>query len=185
MDRSGDLPLGPSFGVLSPRMATQRDAYEILQVHPNALPEVVEAAFRVLAMVHHPDRGGGGDASAMAELNWAYSMLRDPMQRIEYDKTRVTVPIGSGATSSLMERMEQQRAAADDRGVDTPSATVLDFGRYAGMTLGELGRVDPVYLQWLRRHSSGARYRHQIDEVLRTISARRAAAVAARASVDD
>lgn len=185
MDRLGDLPVGPCFGVLSRHMATERDAYEILQVHPNALPEVVEAAYRALAMVHHPDRGGSGDASAMAELNWAYSMLRDPMQRIEYDKTRVTVPIGSGSTSSLMERMEQQRAAQEDGGADAPSATVLDFGRYAGMTLGELGRVDPVYLQWLRRHSSGARYRHQIDEVLRTVSARRAAAVAARASAGD
>lgn len=177
--------MGPRFGVPSCSMATQRDAYEILQVHPNALPEVVEAAYRALALVHHPDRSGRQDTTAMAELNWAYSMLRDPMQRIEYDRTRVAIPIGSGSSSSLMERMEQTRAAHVDRGADSPTSVVIDFGRYAGMTLGELGRVDPVYLQWLRRHSSGARYRHQIDAVLSTVSARRTAAAVARAGADD
>jgi hypothetical protein len=55
---------------------------------------------------------------------------------------------------------------------------VIDFGRYAGMTLGQLARIDPVYLEWLRRHSSGARYRHQIDAVLATVATRRHAAVA-------
>ena len=45
------------------------------------------------------------------------------------------------------------------------------------MTLGQLARIDPVYLEWLRRHSSGARYRNQIDAVLATISTRRPAAV--------
>ena len=54
---------------------------------------------------------------------------------------------------------------------------VVTFGRYAGMTLGQLARIDPVYLEWLRRHSSGARYRNQIDAVLATISTRRPAAV--------
>jgi hypothetical protein len=44
------------------------------------------------------------------------------------------------------------------------------------MTLGELARSDPAYLEWLRRHTSGLRYRHQIDEVLRSIAGRRAAA---------
>jgi DnaJ-class molecular chaperone len=166
-------------------MERQRDAYEILQVHPNALPEVVEAAYRALALVHHPDRNGARDSGAMADLNWAYSMLHDPERRIDYDRMRVAIPIGSNANSSLMQRMEQMRAAQEGGGSNPPSAMVIDFGRYAGMTLGELGRVDPVYLQWLRRHSSGARYRHQIDAVLSTVSARRAATAAVRAAVED
>jgi curved DNA-binding protein CbpA len=166
-------------------MAMERDAYEILQVHPNALPEVVDAAYRALALVRHPDRSGSRDGDAMAELNWAYSILRDPERRIEYDRTRVAIPIGSGSTSRLMERMEQARMAREDRGTDTAAGTVIDFGRYAGRTLGDLGRADPTYLEWLRRHSTGARYRHQIDEVLESVSARRAAASASRAAVED
>ena len=185
MGRLGDLRMGPRSAVPFGDMSTERDAYEILQVHPNALPEVVEAAYRALALVHHPDRNGTRDSGAMTEVNWAYSILRDPGRRIEYDRTRVPLPIGSGSRSSLIERMEQTRSATEDRGADTAAGTVIDFGRYAGMTLRELGRVDPVYLQWLRRHSSGARYRHQIDEVLHSVSARRAAAAASRVAVGD
>lgn len=166
-------------------MTPARDAYEILQLHPSALPEVVEAAYRALALVHHPDRNGHGDPTVMTELNWAYSMLHDPERRMEYDRTRVPIPIGSGSRSSLMERMEQTRSAHEERGGESAASTTIDFGRYAGVTLGELGRTDPAYLEWLKRHSSGARYRHQIDEVLGVVAARRAAAAAARATVDD
>jgi curved DNA-binding protein CbpA len=166
-------------------LTTERDAYEILQVHPSALPEVVEAAFRALALVHHPDRNGADDSTAMAELNWAYSVLHDPERRIEYDRSRNPIPIGSGTRSSLLERMEQHRVANEDTSPDSPAATVIDFGRYAGMSLGELGRTDPAYLEWLRRHSSGIRYRHQIEAVLRSVYTRRAAFSAARAVGDD
>ena len=175
----------PRFAVPSPCMASQRDAYEILQVHPNALPEVVEAAYRALALVHHPDRNGTRDSGAMAELNWAYSVLHDPERRIQYDQTRVAIPIGSGLSSSLTQRMERTRSGPSDDGGETPGAAVIDFGRYAGMSLAELGRVDPVYLQWLRRHSSGARYRHQIDAVLSSVAARRAVVAASRTSAEE
>ena len=164
-------------------MTPGRDAYEILQVHPSALPEVVEAAYRALALVHHPDRNGNHDGGAMAELNWAYSVLHDPERRIEYDRTRVAIAIGSSERSSLMERMEHSRSVQAESSPERPASMVIDFGRYAGMTLGELGRRDPVYLEWLRRHSSGARYRHQIDEVLGAIAARRASQ--ARVAVED
>lgn len=164
-------------------MTPARDAYEILQVHPSALPEVVEAAYRALALVHHPDRNGNRDGTAMAELNWAYSLLHDPERRIEYDRTRVAIPIGSGTRSSLMERMERTRSGDEQAAGGSPAGTTIDFGRYAGMTLGELGRRDPAYLEWLKRHSSGARYRHQIDEVLAAVAARRAAS--ARVAVED
>ena len=43
----------------------------------------------------------------------------------------------------------------------------LDFGRYQGWTLGEVVQRDPDYLDWLRRHQSGARYRDAIDILLR------------------
>jgi curved DNA-binding protein CbpA len=155
-----------------------RDAYKVLQVDPSALPEVVEAAYRVLALVNHPDRNGNRDTGAMAELNWAYGLLHDPERRIAYDRERTPVPLPIAAQdgASLRERMQRAVDAADDVPA-SPSRMVVDFGRYAGMTLGQLARVDPAYLEWLRRHSAGARYRHQIDAVLATVAARRTAAV--------
>lgn len=157
-------------------MEHPRDAYEILQIHPSALPEVVEAAYRALALVHHPDRNANHDNGAMAELNWAYSVLHDPERRIVYDRKRVPIPVAPIERSSLLERM-QQRANAATEEPSSPAGAIIDFGRYAGMTLGQLARLDPGYLEWLRRHSSGARYRHQIDAVLGVLAARRASAV--------
>jgi DnaJ family protein B protein 4 len=165
-----------------------RDAYEILQVHPSALPEVVEAAYRVLALVHHPDRNGNRDHGAMADLNWAYSVLHDPERRIEYDRSRAGIPTpepqeaATGASSgrpSLRERMQRASEEATAREVESPGNVTIDFGRYAGMTLGQLARSDPGYLEFLRRHSAGVRYRSQIDAVLGALQARRAEAAAA------
>lgn len=149
-----------------------RDAYQVLQIHPSAVPEVVEAAYRALAMLNHPDLSKQPDAvTAMAELNAAYTTLRDPELRAAYDKTRVAIPVAA-PSGSLSERVNENVATAA-RDHDRPGHATLDFGRYAGMTLGQVVRVDPEYLDWLKRHSSGVRYRHQIEEIQSKIAARR------------
>jgi curved DNA-binding protein CbpA len=148
-----------------------RDPYEILQVHTKAVPEVVEAAYRALARLQHPDRNGeaGADA-AMADLNWAYDILREPALRTAYDGRHVPIaveePPAEPVSATLSQRVAVAAEAAMERDATNGANTVLDFGRYAGMTLRQIARVEPGYLEWLRRHSSGLRYRHQIDEVL-------------------
>lgn len=70
-----------------------RDAYEVLQVSPNAEIEVIEAAFRRLALKYHPDKNPSYDAtSRMQEINWAYEILGDPIKRRQYDYTRHPPP---------------------------------------------------------------------------------------------
>ncbi|MDI6692362.1 MAG: DnaJ domain-containing protein [Anaerosomatales bacterium] len=67
-----------------------RDCYEILQVSPDADPEVIEKAYRVLARKRHPD-ARPGDRRAhemMIELNEAYAILSDPQRRAAYDRER-------------------------------------------------------------------------------------------------
>jgi curved DNA-binding protein CbpA len=143
-------------------MTGKRDAYAILQIDPLAVPEVVEAAFRALARLRHPDHEPGSTGRAMAELNDAYAVLRDPAQRAVYDRERqpkAPVP------SFLHDRVAAGPAAARRPG--TADATpIIDFGRYAGASLGEVARTDPDYLRWLKRHSSGIRYRRIIDDML-------------------
>jgi DnaJ-class molecular chaperone len=156
-----------------------RDPYEILQVHRNAVPEVVEAAYRALARLHHPDANDEPDAdSAMADLNWAYAVLREPDLKASYD-TQVPIPVTEPAATtenaSLYERVAVATEAAIGRDTTNPANIVLDFGRYAGMTLRQIARVEPSYLEWLRRHSMGIRYRSQIDHVLDTLSSARTA----------
>jgi DnaJ-class molecular chaperone len=67
------------------------DYYEVLQVSRNAEPEVVEKAYKALAMKHHPDRADAGAHDAATErlqrVNEAYAVLGDPAKRAAYDAT--------------------------------------------------------------------------------------------------
>jgi hypothetical protein len=48
-------------------------------------------------------------------------------------------------------------------------STVLEFGRFAGMTLRDIAVEDTEYLRWLARHSSGIRFRSEIESLLRSM----------------
>jgi len=66
-----------------------KDYYRILQVDPAAEPEVIEAAYRRLALKYHPDVNRSPDAKQrMQEINEAYEMLRVPLKRASYDRER-------------------------------------------------------------------------------------------------
>jgi curved DNA-binding protein CbpA len=160
-------------------VSAERDPYQILQLSTSAVPEVVEAAYRALALLHHPDRSGDPDAArVMADLNWAYGTLRDPEQHADADQAREPIHVDpQPSRASLFERVQEAAAAAVERDPENPANVALDFGRYAGMTLGHIARVEPAYLEWLRRHSSGLRYRHQIDALLSGMYARRTSSV--------
>jgi DnaJ-class molecular chaperone len=153
-------------------MASSADLYGVLQVDPRAEPMVIQAAFHVLARRAHPDQSHSeATAPAMAILNRAYSVLRDPLQRQAYDRSRKAAAAAAPPPAGPV----GERSAAP---AGAPGSTTLNFGRYQGWSLKDLGRHDPDYLEWLRRHSSGAGYRHQIDAIL---EAKRAAAAPAPA----
>ena len=59
--------------------------YERLEVAADAPGEAVTKSYRSLARRYHPDRGGAASAAAMVELNDAYEILKDPVQRAAYD----------------------------------------------------------------------------------------------------
>jgi DnaJ-class molecular chaperone len=141
---------------------SERDVYEVLQVQPTAHQLVVQAAFRVLASMYHPDRDPTGMATRkMAELNAAYAKVKTRDLRDAYDrarKARQTVAVSVGTTTTQDPDRTARRTAQD--------AGMVDFGRYAGWTISQLARHDPDYLRWLSRHSSGIRYRRQIEAAL-------------------
>jgi molecular chaperone DnaJ len=68
-------------------MAT-RDYYEILGVERTIDAAGLKAAYRKLAMQHHPDRNGGCDDSMarFKEISEAYSVLSDDQKRAAYDR---------------------------------------------------------------------------------------------------
>ena len=78
---------------------------------------------------------------------------------------------GSGYDPNRMRAREGPGAAGPPPG--NPSGTVLQFGRYSGWSLAEIGRVDVDYLEWLDRMPIGRPYRDEIDGLLRGAGRRR------------
>ena len=131
--------------------------FEILGVARTADWSTIRAAYRALARRYHPD-GSAPDSVRMAAINRAYECLereaRTPDVRL------ASIPVGPVPApvmrGGLLERI---RANAQP----TP---IIDFGEYAGWRIGDVARVNPHYLRWLSRHSSGIRYRAAIADVL-------------------
>lgn len=62
--------------------------YEALGLTPEATAAEIKAAYRKLAMLHHPDRQG--DPVAFKRIQNAYDVLSDPERRLQYDTTGTT-----------------------------------------------------------------------------------------------
>jgi DnaJ-class molecular chaperone len=131
------------------------DPYRILQVAPHAEQEVIQAAYRALALKYHPDRDRTTYAQRrMLQINAAYALLRDETVRSQWDRSQREGDVPRTRTSAA----PPPRAEA--------AGTRVAFGRYAGWTLRDLARQDPEYLRWLSRHSSGIAYRTEIYQIL-------------------
>lgn len=59
------------------------DYYNTLGVSRNASPDEIKQAYRKLASVHHPDKGG--DTAKFQEIQQAYETLSDPNKKQDYD----------------------------------------------------------------------------------------------------
>jgi curved DNA-binding protein CbpA len=82
-----------------------------------------------------------------------------------YDPTRMGAPDGLGA-------------AGPPPG--DASGSVLNFGRYAGWSLGEIARRDIDYIEWLDRMPIGRTYRDEIDTILRRAGRRKSTSAEAQ-----
>lgn len=181
------------------------DLYKLLQVDPEADPEVIQAAYRRLARKYHPDMTADAAAETrMAAINRAWEVLRDPQQRERYDRERSATPrpvvasqpsgpaSGPRAPESVSRDWTSGRSSAGG-GYDpatmgaseglgaagpppgNPSGSVVTFGRYAGWSLGEIARRDLEYIEWLDRMAIGRQYRDEIDAILRRAGRRQSA----------
>jgi len=95
------------------------DYYRVLQVDPQAEPEVIEAAYRRLARKYHPDVNRSPDAnSRMQQLNEAYEVLKDPVRRAAFDRSRL-----NGKTNASPRAHEEPAEGPFGSRGDSPDAT--------------------------------------------------------------
>ena len=72
------------------------DYYAVLGVEPDASPAVVDARYRELAKVLHPDRNADPeDQERFKHMSAAYTTLRDPATRAAYDEFRARIDQGT------------------------------------------------------------------------------------------
>lgn len=61
-----------------------KDYYKILGLGKSATADEIKRAYRKLAQLYHPDKGG--DPQKFKEINEAYQVLSDPEKRSQYDQ---------------------------------------------------------------------------------------------------
>lgn len=155
--------------------------YEILQVHPKAEPEVIEAAYKKLAFKYHPDQQGSEDI--MKNLNLAYEVLGHPEKRKHYDSTfsfessdtRPKKTYKANATNERLAkrvlseyfRMLQQRHFKEAYDmmtlVDQKKINLKDFMKWQG-AVSKVFELRAFELKHSKSHSNvclnGERYQH-------------------------
>lgn len=109
-------------------MSKTPDYYKILQVDPEAEPEVVTAAYRRLAAKYHPDvNKASGAQERMRDLNQAYAVIGDPARRSDYDRQRQTRARAARTTVGTQSYYATRRTTP----VVTVSPSTLSFGTVA------------------------------------------------------
>lgn len=63
----------------------QQSLYGLLNIERSASSQDIQKAFRKLALIHHPDKGG--DPETFKSLRQAYEVLSDEGKRRQYDQT--------------------------------------------------------------------------------------------------
>jgi curved DNA-binding protein CbpA len=150
------------------------DPYKVLQVDPEAEREVIEAAYKRLARMHHPDVSGEPDSvERMVRINQAWEMLRDPARRASIDRARTR----AGATSARVVAADGKAQAAAARhqppppspaprsdgappwsfpGVTDPSTSQFEPGAEPAARNWTSGRSDTGYRYDTRTMGTGA-----------------------------
>lgn len=112
------------------------DFYSILKVHPQCDQKTLEAAYRDLAKVYHPDHTETADTDKFREVLEAYRAIKEPDDRADYDiqysihtgfsfegpepveeSEREALSDGDAHTRILMHLYKRRRDFASDPGV--------------------------------------------------------------------
>lgn len=123
-----------------------KNYYEILEVDKKASKEVIEKAYKALAIKYHPDLKEGADKKLsekrMIEINEAYNVLSDETRRAEYDNKLQSAQENLYGNSEFLkaenDRLKQELARI--KGVN-PSEITNTNTNYSNYTEEEFNRL--------------------------------------------
>lgn len=92
--------------------AAPDDHYAVLGLDEDVTDAEVRAAFRRLALQHHPDRAGPASTATFQKMAAAYSVLSDPVRRARYDLWRSARGLGRARPTGPERRRPAGPAAA-------------------------------------------------------------------------
>jgi molecular chaperone DnaJ len=150
-----------------------RDPYEVLGVPRTATTRQIRAAYVARARHAHPDLVGQRGTDVMRMLNDAWEVLKDPARRTALDAAAPTAG-GGGSADGHGHGSGRSRAGgtkpfwtgAAGPPPGRPHGPVLEFGIFAGWSLGEIARRDRGYLVWLRDRPEAKAFRAEIDKLV-------------------
>lgn len=143
------------------RMATINAAWDLIGTPDKRAAYDRDRAMR--AGAPSPERSAPAPETAKPSTGPATAPRPAP-ETVSRDWTSGRSTMGGGYDPS-MRTSDGDGAAGPPPG--NPSGSVLTFGRYVGWSIGEIGRRDLEYLEWLDRAPIGRQYRDEIDAILR------------------
>ncbi len=114
------------------------DYYRVLEVHYDARPEVIQAAYRRLSRLYHPDSGNVSDPSRMNRINEAYGILNDTAKRSAYHSEWLR---HFTSRSQFVKPMTYVPAGQGDSSLNTAKLVMEAF-----FQAQKLGKHDEAYL---------------------------------------
>lgn len=112
------------------------DPYKALAITPDATPEQIRTAYRLLARRYHPDTAGNQGRAAVdgmfQQVTEAYKLLSDPDQRRRYDAIR-----------ALLEQASAPKSEPDDPWINTFAGSAHHFYSHLSQMMGGSAMVYP------------------------------------------
>jgi curved DNA-binding protein CbpA len=149
-----------------------RDPYEVLGVPRTASTRQIRLAYLDRARRAHPDLVGHRGTEVMRALNEAWALLKDPERRSAFDAEAAQAATAAAQRASESQHVPKSGSAkpfwtgAAGPPPGRPHGSVLDFGIFAGWSLGEIARRDRGYLAWLRDRPEARPYLAEIARLL-------------------
>jgi curved DNA-binding protein CbpA len=150
-------------------VSASRDPYEVLGVPRNATVRQIRAAYLERARRVHPDLVGMRGLDGMRALNEAWAVLKDAARRAAFDSEAGSSNTAHAGTPSGRPAHEPELpfwTGAMGPAPGRPWGPVLDWGIFAGWSLGEIARRDRGYLMWLKDRPEAKAYRGDIARLI-------------------